>query len=142
LLTTQVFISGGPFDWKRFITLSAFGLLYHGPSGHFFYNWLDKQIPGKSAKDVAIKIGIDQICWCPIFMTVFFTYLGLVSGDSWATIGTKVKTDLLSACQASWKVWPVVHAFSFKYIKTQHRLIFLNSVQVAFNMFLSILGTK
>jgi len=127
---------------KRFISLSAFGLLYHGPSGHYFYNWLDSKISGTDAKDVALKVGIDQIIWCPIFMTVFFTYLGLVNGDSMTTIGNKLKNDLLSACQGSWKVWPIVHAVNFKFISTKHRLVFINGVQIAFNMFLSLIGTK
>jgi protein Mpv17 len=138
----QVFISGGPFDMKRFITLSAFGFLYHGPSGHYFYNWLDKQIPGTEGKIVALKVLIDQTLWCPIFMSVFFTYLGLCNGDSFGAIGNKIKTDLLSACQGSWKVWPLVHTVNFKFISTKHRLIFINGVQVAFNMFLSLIGTK
>lgn len=138
----QVFISGGAFDMKRFITLSLFGFLYHGPSGHYFYNWLDKTIPGTEAKVVALKVLIDQTMWCPIFMTVFFTYLGLVNGDSMNVIVKKVKTDLLSACQGSWKVWPLVHAVNFKFISTKHRLVFINGVQVAFNMFLSLIGTK
>jgi protein Mpv17 len=127
---------------KRFITLSAFGFLYHGPSGHYFYNWLDHQIEGKEAKHVALKVAIDQLFWCPIFMTVFFTYLGLVNGDSFPTIGRKIKSDLLAACQGSWKVWPIVHAVNFKFISTKHRLVFINAVQVAFNMFLSLIGTK
>ena len=127
---------------KRFITLSAFGFLYHGPSGHYFYNWLDRQIEGTEAKHVAMKVAFDQLIWCPIFMTVFFTYLGLVNGDSISVIVDKVKTDLLSACQGSWKVWPIVHAVNFKFISTKHRLVFINSVQVAFNMFLSLIGTK
>mmetsp|Transcript_14785 Transcript_14785/g.29963 ORF Transcript_14785/g.29963 Transcript_14785/m.29963 type:complete len:231 (-) Transcript_14785:170-862(-) len=138
----QMFISGGPFDVKRFITLSAFGFLYHGPSGHYFYNWLDKFIPGSDGKAVASKVAFDQIIWCPIFMTVFFTYLGLVNGDSFAAIGDKIKNDLLSACQGSWKVWPFVHAINFKFISTKHRLVFINGVQIAFNMFLSLIGTK
>ncbi|KAG7348391.1 Mpv17 / PMP22 family protein [Nitzschia inconspicua] len=137
----QIFIGGGPFDWKRFITLSAFGFLYHGPSGHYFYNWLDSKIPGKDGKSVALKVAIDQICWCPIFMTVFFTYLGLCNGDSFATIGTKLKNDLLAACQGSWKVWPIVHTVNFKFVSNKYRLLFLNAVQVAFNMFLSIIGS-
>jgi hypothetical protein len=29
-ILAQVFISGGPFDMKRFLTLSFFGLIYHG----------------------------------------------------------------------------------------------------------------
>merc|ERR1711933_297707 len=112
----QVFISGGnPFDMKRFVTLSMFGFLYHGPSGHFFYNWLDRKIPGTEGKVVALKVLIDQVFWCPIFMSVFFTYLGLVHGDTFATIGTKIKTDLFKACQGSWKVWPLVHAVNFKF---------------------------
>jgi protein Mpv17 len=138
----QIFISGGPFDWKRFVTLSVFGFIYHGPSGHYFYNWLDGKIKGTRAQDVALKVGIDQILWCPIFMTVFFTYLGLCNGDSFNTIGNKIKNDLLSACQGSWKVWPIVHAVNFKFISSKHRLVFINAVQVAFNMFLSLIGTK
>jgi protein Mpv17 len=127
---------------RRFITLSIFGFIYHGPSGHYFYNWLDSKIQGTQAQNVALKVAIDQLFWCPIFMSVFFTYLGLVNGDSFNTIGNKIKNDLLTACQGSWKVWPLVHAVNFKFISTKHRLVFINSVQIAFNMFLSLLGTK
>lgn len=141
-LLAQIFISGGPFDMQRFITLSVFGFIYHGPSGHFFYNWLDGRIPGKEGKDVALKVFIDQVCWCPIFMTVFFTYLGLVNGDSFSVIGAKIKSDLFTACQGSWKVWPIVHTVNFRFIKSKHRLVFINGVQIAFNMFLSIIGSK
>ena len=138
----QIFITGGAFDWRRLITLSAFGFLYHGPSGHYFYNWLDSKIEGTDAKAVFSKVAIDQLFWCPIFMTVFFTYLGLVNGDSFATIGDKIKADLLTACKGSWKVWPVVHAINFRFISTKYRLLYINTVQVAFNMFLSLLGSK
>eukprot|EP00957_Ditylum_brightwellii_P021993 1658820-Ditylum_brightwellii.AAC.1 len=133
-LLAQLFINkSAPFDVKRLITLSVFGLIYHGPSGHYFYNWLDSKIEGTEAKDVFTKVAIDQILWCPIFMTVFFTYLGLVNGDSFAAIGDKIKNDLFTACQGSWKVWPFVHAVNFKFISTKHRLVFINSVQIAFN---------
>jgi protein Mpv17 len=141
-LYAQLFIMPGPVSVRRLVTLSAFGLLYHGPSGHYFYNWLDKQIEGTEAKHVAMKVAFDQLVWCPIFMTVFFTYLGLVNGDSVGTIVHKVRSDLLSACQGSWKVWPIVHAVNFKFISTKHRLVFINSVQIAFNMFLSLIGSK
>ena len=127
---------------SRFITLSAFGFLYHGPSGHYFYNWLDSKITGTEGKDVFTKVAIDQIAWCPIFMSVYFTYLGLVAGDSFSAIGNKIKSDLFSAMQGSWKVWPIVHAINFKYISTKHRLVFINGVQIAFNVFLSLIGSK
>jgi len=138
----QLFIAGGPVDWKRLATLSFFGFIYHGPSGHYFYNWLDKQIPGTDAIPVFSKVAIDQVVWCPIFMSVFFTYLGLVNGDSLSTIGTKIKTDLLTACQGSWKVWPLVHLINFRFVSNKWRIPYINAVQIAFNMFLSLLGSK
>jgi len=138
----QIFIGSDPFDLKRLVTLSAFGFLYHGPSGHYFYNWLDSKIEGSDAVSVFSKVAIDQIFWCPIFMSVYFGYLGLVGGDSLATIGNKIRSDLFTAVQGSWKVWPFVHAINFKFISNKHRLVFINGVQVGFNMFLSLLGTK
>ena len=132
--------------WFGSISIFAHNLVLfissYRPSGHYFYNWLDDKIKGTRAQDVALKVGIDQVLWCPIFMTVFFTYLGLVNGDSFAVIGEKIKKDLLIACQGSWKVWPFVHAINFKFISNKHRLVFINTVQVAFNMFLSLLGSK
>lgn len=138
----QIFIGSDPFNMKRFLTLSAFGFLYHGPSGHYFYNWLDSKIEGTDALSVFKKVAFDQIVWCPIFMSVFFTYLGIVAGDSFSTIGNKIKNDLLTAVQGSWKVWPFVHMVNFKFISTKQRLLFINSIQVAFNMFLSLIGSK
>ncbi|XP_077568099.1 PXMP2/4 family protein 4-like [Stigmatopora nigra] len=139
----QVFITKEPtFDMARFVTLSLFGFLYHGPSGHYFYNWLDSKIPGNDLSSVVKKVAFDQVIWCPIFMTVFFTYLGLVKGDSFSVIGEKIKNDLLTACKGSWQIWPAVHLINFKFISTKHRLVFINGVQIAFNMFLSLIGSK
>ena len=118
------------------------GFIYHGPSGHYFYNWLDKQIPGTDAVPVFTKVAVDQLFWCPIFMSVFFTYLGLVNGDSLNTIGNKIKNDLLTACQGSWKVWPLVHLINFKFVPNKWRIPYINAIQIAFNMFLSLLGSK
>jgi len=141
-LLAQLFIAGGPVDYKRLATLSFFGFIYHGPSGHYFYNWLDDKIPGTDAVPVFTKVAVDQLFWCPIFMSVFFAYLGVVNGDSVATIGNKIRDDLLTACKGSWKVWPLVHMINFKFVSNKWRIPYINAVQIAFNMFLSLLGAK
>ncbi|GMI56405.1 hypothetical protein ScalyP_jg6471 [Parmales sp. scaly parma] len=139
----QTFIGGGGvFNFKRFARLSAFGFLYHGPSGHYFYNWLDKQIVGTGPVAVAKKVLFDQLIWCPIFMTVFFAYLGLVTGDSLAAISAKISADLFTAVKGSWKVWPLVHTINFRFVPTKHRLLYINTVQIGFNIFLSLIGSK
>ena len=59
----QTVIEGGPFDFRRSITLSSFGFFFHGPVGHFLYNGLDELIVGRGPKEVAIKIVVDQLLW-------------------------------------------------------------------------------
>lgn len=33
----------------------SFGFLIHGPTGHFFYGFLDRQIPGTAMKTVRCR---------------------------------------------------------------------------------------
>ena len=35
------------------------------------------KIPGTDPLSVALKVGIDQTLWAPVFMTMFFSYMGL-----------------------------------------------------------------
>lgn len=127
---------------KRLITISMFGFLWHGPSCHYFYNWLDEKIPGTESKILVTKIMIDQLLWCPIFLIIFFTYLGVVAEENLSTIEHKIRSDLFTAVLGSWKVWPLAHIINFKFIHTKHRLAYINSIQIAFNIFLSIIGSK
>ena len=69
-------------------------------------------------------------------------YLGLVNGDSFATIGNIIKNELFTACQESWKVWPLTHLIMFKFIPCKWRIPYVNAVQIAFNVILSLLGNK
>ena len=102
------------------LPFSFFGFIYHDPSGHYFYNWLD-DMPYPSSLRLPPK-AIDQLFWCPIYMSVLFTCFGLVYGDSFATIGSMIKNNLLSTCQSSWKVWPIVHLINFKFISIKWRI--------------------
>ncbi len=122
--------------------MSSFGLIYHGPSGHYYYDWLDARIEGTDGKSIATKICFDQVIYCPLFMILFFTYLGIAAGDTVGTIEHKIHSDLFIAVLGSWKVWPVMHIINFRFVATKHRLIFINGIQIAFNMFLSLIGSK
>ena len=67
----QLYIEKGEFDVRRLVRMGSFGLLLHGTTGHYFYNWLDSKIPGAAPLNVAAKVAIDQTCWAPIFMVMF-----------------------------------------------------------------------
>lgn len=42
----------------------------------------------------------------------------------------------------SWKVWPLAHAINFALVPTSQRILYINSIQIGYNMFLSIIGSR
>ena len=45
---------------------------------HFWYNWLDKRFPGKAFKIIAKKLMVDQMCFSPFLIAVFFGTVGVL----------------------------------------------------------------
>jgi protein Mpv17 len=129
-------------DLQRLARMASFGLLVHGPTGHFFYGWLDNKIKSNGAAAVASKVFIDQVLWNPIFGTLFFGYMGAAEGLGLSAIKTRIENNLWSSVKGSWTVWPVAHAINFRYIPTSQRLLYINSIQIGYNMFLSVLGQR
>mmetsp|Transcript_1179 Transcript_1179/g.2957 ORF Transcript_1179/g.2957 Transcript_1179/m.2957 type:complete len:180 (+) Transcript_1179:65-604(+) len=130
------------FDFMRTARMATFGLLWHGPSGHYFYGFLDSKLPGTSMKTVFTKVGIDQVLWNPIFGIVFFSYLGLTDGKGPDEIVEKIKADLPTAVTGSWAYWIPAHFVNFRFIPGEQRLLYINCMQIMYNIFLSFLGNK
>jgi protein Mpv17 len=142
LLAQKFLGGGGDVDLRRLLRMASFGLLFHGPSGHYFYGFLDRLIAGKGVAQVVSKVAIDQVLWAPIFTAVFFVYLGATEGKSRQQIVDKVKKDTWTGVTTSWKFWPIAHTINFALVPTQHRLLYINTLQVGYNVILSIIGNK
>ncbi|CAM9369241.1 unnamed protein product [Choristocarpus tenellus] len=124
------------------INLASFGGLVHGPTGHYFYGFLDSKLPGTKPMTVASKVAIDQTIWNPIFGVMFFSYLGVLEGKTPTEIKDKIAADLQTAVMGSWTVWIPAHTINFKFVPTSQRLLYINTIQIGYNVFLSFLGNK
>jgi len=114
----------------------------HGTTSHWFYGKLDGKIPGTGAGAVASKVFIDQVLWNPIFGIMFFGYMGVFEGSGVAGTVAKIKSDLMTQVTGSWTVWPVAHAINFRFIPTDQRVLYINTIQIFYNCFLSIIGNR
>mmetsp|Transcript_31323 Transcript_31323/g.47366 ORF Transcript_31323/g.47366 Transcript_31323/m.47366 type:complete len:186 (+) Transcript_31323:283-840(+) len=143
-ILAQCFVEkdGKPYDINRTIRLGSFGLLLHGTTGHYFYGFLDSKLPGTKPVTVATKVAIDQTIWNPIFGIMFFGYLNLVEGKSFQEYKDKLNADLATAVMGSWAVWVPAHTVNFAFIPPSQRLLYINSIQIGYNIFLSFLGNK
>ena len=84
----------------RLARLSSLGFFVHGSTSHYFYNFLDGKIPGKSAASVASKVFIDQVLWNPIFGIMFFSYVAALEGKGPEYVVNKVKKELLTSVRS------------------------------------------
>lgn len=134
--------SGGEYDLMRTIRLGSFGFLVHGTTGHYFYGFLDSKLPGTAPITVASKVAIDQVVWNPIFGCMFFGYLNFAEGKSFSDYTKKLQADLKTAVMGSWAVWVPAHTINFAFIPPSQRLLYINTIQIGYNVFLSFLGNK
>lgn len=130
------------YDLMRTIRLGSFGFLIHGTTGHYFYGFLDSKMPGTAPTTVATKVAIDQVVWNPIFGCMFFGFLNFAEGKSWDDYTKKLQADLQTAVVGSWTVWVPAHIINFSYIQPSQRLLYINTIQIGYNIFLSFLGNK
>lgn len=133
---------GKPYDIMRTVRLGSFGFLLHGTTGHYFYGFLDSKLPGTKPVTVATKVAIDQTLWNPIFGLMFFGYLNVAEGKSFDAYVNKIKQDLQTAVMGSWAVWVPAHTINFAFVPPSQRLLYINTIQIGYNIFLSFLGNK
>ena len=143
-LLAQNFVEGDdkPYDVMRTVRMGSFGFLIHGTTGHYFYGVLDSKLPGSAPMTVVTKTAIDQTIWNPIFGCMFFGYLSLTEGKTFDEYIAKLKADLKTAVMGSWAVWVPAHTINFAFIPPSQRLLYINTIQIGYNIFLSFLGNK
>jgi len=142
-ILAQLFIQKtDPFDWFRLFRLASFGFLVHGTSSHWFYGMLDGKIPGTSAKVVFSKVFIDQVLWNPCFGIMFFSYVALLEMKGFGYVVDKTRNELLTQVTGSWKVWPIAHAINFRFIPSSQRVLYINTIQIGYNCFLSMISNR
>ena len=42
----------------------------------------------------------------------------------------------------SWKVWPIAHTINFRFIPSSQRVLYINSIQIGYNCFLSVISSR
>ena len=143
LIAQKLVEQSDSIDWPRVARLASFGVFIHGTSGHYFYSLLDSHFPGTSGGTVATKVLIDQICWSPVFTTIFFGYnLLLEEGKTIKDFSSKLQADLFTGVRGSWTFWGPAHVINFALVPPSQRLLYINGLQVIYNIFLSFLGNK
>ena len=124
-------------DWdrSRVIRSGICGLIAHGPLSHLYYLALDHAFAQQSFITVSwmipfAKIAIDQTVWSLCWNSIYYTLLGILKFESPSVIVASVKNSWWDLLRAGWRLWPMVHVLTYGVIPVQHRLLFVDLVEI------------
>lgn len=100
------------------------------------------QIPTGSLLVPLVKVGIDQTVWSLFWNSTYYVLLGLLKMESPQVIVSTVRSTWWDLLKAGWRLWPLVHIFTYGVIPVQHRLLFVDAVELVWVSILSLYGQQ
>uniref|UniRef100_A0A061SIT4 Protein Mpv17 n=1 Tax=Tetraselmis sp. GSL018 TaxID=582737 RepID=A0A061SIT4_9CHLO len=130
------------FNTERLLRSSVTGLLFLGPLAHFYYTVQDDifaQIwPSSPWYSEVLKMLIDNTAYCFSYNFLYYLATGLLKGSSVRSILDDFGGAWWRLQKAGWRIWPYVGAITHTVIPTQHKVLFVDAIEVAWVTYLSL----
>ncbi|KAH8396415.1 hypothetical protein KR222_009944, partial [Zaprionus bogoriensis] len=104
---------------------------------HYWYQLLDKHLPGRSMRVVAKKIVLDQLICSPVYISAFFITLGILEEKQPHEVWDEIKEKAWKLYAAEWTVWPVAQFINFYWVPTHYRIFYDNVISLGYDVFTS-----
>jgi protein Mpv17 len=109
---------------------------------HFYFRWLDTRFIGNSTQMVLKKLTIDQLLVAPTTLAFFMSAAVYGRSFSVTEVKEKLSEDYFPTLQANWMVWPAANFVNFKFIPSSYRIIYVASLGVMWNGYLSYVSNR
>lgn len=123
-------------DWKRTCNMITMGATF-GFLAHNWYRILDKRFRGNTTSAVTKKVLLDQIVGSPVGYTIFIFGYNALDGVGYSRSKEEFIDKFPTLYIADWCVWPLAQAINFKYINARYRAVYVNTLTLGWNVFLS-----
>lgn len=130
------------FDALRTLRNGFIGLCF-GPLVVYYYQFSDHILPldGGMTNRVG-KILMDQTVYLSVKCSLYIMAVGVLQGDGFATSAQNVKDKIKGIVFTAWKFWPLVHCITYSVIPAQHRILWVNAVDLVWNAILATISQK
>lgn len=104
---------------------------------HYWYQWLDRRIPGRSLQIVCKKVLLDQFICSPVVISTFFITLGLLERSSREEMLAEIKDKAVRLYVAEWVVWPPAQVLNFYVLPSRYRVLYDNTISLGYDVYTS-----
>lgn len=130
------------FDALRTLRNGFIGLCF-GPLVVYYYQFSDHILPVDGGMTNRIcKILMDQTIYLSVKCSMYIMAVGVLQGDSIGTAAQNVKDKIKGIIFTAWKFWPLVHCITYSVIPAQHRILWVNMVDLVWNAILATISQK
>ncbi|XP_012223635.1 mpv17-like protein 2 [Linepithema humile] len=123
-------------DYTRTRNMTIVGLL-QGPFHHWFYLFLERILPGRSAKSVVKKTLLDQSIASPTCLAIFFVGLGIMEHREIEEICKELKLKFADTWKVDCCFWPPTQCINFLFVPLHYRVLYTNAMTMVYDIFLS-----
>jgi len=127
-----------PISARRIFNMSVSSLSF-GVLSHYWYIWLDRRFVGRTIRTVLIKVALDQVILSPIMWIVYIGVLTLIERAPMKKFKLRLYNAATCMYVAEWCVWPPAQVFNFYYLPTHYRVLYVNTISLAFDWYSSYL---
>jgi len=130
------------FDLQRTLRNGFIGLCF-GPLVHEYYEFSDRILPPENGLVTRMeKILMDQTLYLTIKCSLYIGAVGLLAGEDRKSVCQTIRDKIGGIVVTAWKFWPIVHCVTYSVIPAQHRVLWVNSVDLVWNAILSSAAQK
>ncbi|KAK3271590.1 hypothetical protein CYMTET_20071 [Cymbomonas tetramitiformis] len=131
------------FDRDRILRSAAIGFFVLGPFAHLYYTLQDTAFmhffPDSPKYTIPMKICFDQTFYAAAYNVMFYSCQGLLRGNSVQTVLSDIRNQFWRLLKAGWKLWPFVHCFTYTIIPTEHKVLWVDGVEIIWASILCII---
>ena len=109
-----------------------------GPAATKWFRFLQTKIvlPNKKL-EIGARVAVDQLVFAPTNLFVFLSTMAVLEGVS---PQEKLARTYSGALTSNWMVWPFVQVVNFSFVPLDYRVLFVNSLSVFWNCYLSFIS--
>eukprot|EP00102_Acyrthosiphon_pisum_P019810 XP_016657020.1 PREDICTED: protein Mpv17-like [Acyrthosiphon pisum] len=126
-------------DWLRMVRFASIGCAV-GPTLSMWYKSLDRLGTKNTIPIITKKISVDQLIASPIINGAVLIMSRVFNGDKWPQIQNKLEEDFVKVMLNSYLIWPAVQTFNFIIVPQQYRVLAVQVVSLAWNIYLSFVS--
>ncbi|KAA8910473.1 hypothetical protein FN846DRAFT_775236 [Sphaerosporella brunnea] len=133
-----------PFDFNRLARFAFWGFVI-APFQFKWLQFLQRKFPltaNSSTLPTLKRVALDQICFAPMGLVGFFTYMTYAEGGDTEQVKKRLKNVFWPTLKANYMLWPMVQLINFRLMPLQFQLPFASTVGIAWGTYLSLTNSS